>query len=128
MTTTATAPAPWLPHHRHLEFLGFLRQIEKSGPEDLDVHLIVDNDCTHKHAQYRRSSPQRWDSATECRTRANNQIKAILVTAPSVLRERLESLTHRPLIESFAAPWPSQWPCSPGQTGTPHAGSPGSGR
>jgi putative transposase len=27
----------------HQEFLGFLRQIEKSVPADLDVHLIVDN-------------------------------------------------------------------------------------
>ena len=32
------------------EFLGFLRQIEKSLPEALDAHLIVDNYCTHKHA------------------------------------------------------------------------------
>ena len=47
------------PRHRHQEFLGFLRQIEKSVPEDLDVHLIVDNDCTHKHALDRRSSAKR---------------------------------------------------------------------
>ncbi len=39
--------------------LGFLRQIEKSVPEGLDVHLIVDNSCTHKHAVDRRSSAQR---------------------------------------------------------------------
>jgi hypothetical protein len=38
------------PHHRHQDFLGFLRQFEKSVPEDLDVHLVVDNYCTHKHA------------------------------------------------------------------------------
>lgn len=31
------------PRHRHQEFAGFLRQIRKSVPEDLDVHLIVDN-------------------------------------------------------------------------------------
>jgi transposase len=43
------------------------------------------------------------DSATEGRTRAINQIKAILVTAPAALRERLESLTHRPLIAACAA-------------------------
>jgi putative transposase len=39
------------PRHRHQEFLGFLRQIERSVPEALDVHLIVDNYCTHKHAK-----------------------------------------------------------------------------
>ncbi len=39
--------------HRDQEFLGFLRQIENSVPQDLDVHLIADNDCTHKHAKVR---------------------------------------------------------------------------
>jgi putative transposase len=47
------------PRHRHQEFLGFLRQIEKSVPEDLDVHLIVDNYCTHKHAKVRGWLAQR---------------------------------------------------------------------
>jgi putative transposase len=39
------------PKHRHQEFLGFLRQIEKETPKDLDLHLIVDNYSTHKHAK-----------------------------------------------------------------------------
>ena len=39
------------PRHRHQEFLGFLRQIEASVPEDLEIHLVVDNYCTHKHAR-----------------------------------------------------------------------------
>ncbi|MDE0152628.1 MAG: IS630 family transposase [Gammaproteobacteria bacterium] len=39
------------PRHRHQEFLAFLRHIEASVPETLDVHLIVDNYCTHKHAK-----------------------------------------------------------------------------
>jgi putative transposase len=47
------------PRHRHLEFLGFLRQIEKSVPEDLNVQLIVDNYCTHKHAKVRAWLAQR---------------------------------------------------------------------
>jgi hypothetical protein len=38
------------PRHRHQEFLGFLREIEKSVPPGLDLHLIVDNYATHKHA------------------------------------------------------------------------------
>ena len=36
--------------HRHQEFLVFLQQIDKSVPDELDVHLVVDNYCTHKHA------------------------------------------------------------------------------
>jgi len=43
------------------------------------------------------------DSATESRTRAINQIKAILVTAPAPLRERLESLRRSALITACAA-------------------------
>ncbi len=40
--------------HRHQEFLQFLRHIEASVPHALDVHLIVDNYATHKHAKVRR--------------------------------------------------------------------------
>jgi putative transposase len=47
------------PRHRHQEFLGFLRQIEKSVPEELDAQLIMDNYCTNKHAPERRSSALR---------------------------------------------------------------------
>jgi putative transposase len=47
------------PRHRHQDFLGFLRQIEKSVPGDLDIHLVVDNYCTHKHAKVRAWLAQR---------------------------------------------------------------------
>jgi putative transposase len=40
--------------HRHQEFLQFLRRIDEAVPEKLDVHLIVDNYATHKHAKVRR--------------------------------------------------------------------------
>lgn len=37
--------------HRHQECLVFLRHIDKNVPKDLDIHLIVDNYVTHKHAK-----------------------------------------------------------------------------
>ncbi len=37
--------------HRHQEFLAFLRHIDRNVPEELDVHLVVDNYATHKHAK-----------------------------------------------------------------------------
>lgn len=37
--------------HRHQEFLAFLRHIDANVPDDLDIHLIVDNYATHKHAK-----------------------------------------------------------------------------
>lgn len=39
--------------HRHQEYLSFLRHIDQSVPENLDVHLIVDNYATHKHPRVR---------------------------------------------------------------------------
>jgi putative transposase len=41
------------PRHRHQEFLSFLRQLDACIPEQLDVHLIVDNYPTHKHRKVR---------------------------------------------------------------------------
>ena len=46
------------PRHRHQEFLGFLGHIDANVPPDLDVHLVVDNYGTHKHARV-----QRWLAA-----------------------------------------------------------------
>lgn len=35
--------------HRHIEWLKFLRQIERSTPKEKSLHLICDNYATHKH-------------------------------------------------------------------------------
>ena len=42
------------PRHRHQEFLQFLRHIEDNVPRGLDVHLVVDNYNTYKHARVER--------------------------------------------------------------------------
>lgn len=39
--------------HRHQEFLGFLRVLEKENP-DREIHLILDNASTHKHPNVKR--------------------------------------------------------------------------
>ena len=38
------------PRHTHLEWLKFLKQIERQTPKDKTLHLICDNYATHKHA------------------------------------------------------------------------------
>jgi transposase len=38
-----------MPHHRHQEFIRFLKRIDTQSPVGLDLHLIVDNYGTHKH-------------------------------------------------------------------------------
>jgi transposase len=39
-----------LPKHRHDEFLRFLRRLDREVEPGLDIHVIVDNYATHKHA------------------------------------------------------------------------------
>jgi putative transposase len=46
-----TVLADCKPRHRHQEFLAFLRSIEANVPSQMDIHLIVDNYSTHKHAK-----------------------------------------------------------------------------
>lgn len=36
-------------HHTHVEWLKFLRQIDRETPKDKTLHLIADNYATHKH-------------------------------------------------------------------------------
>ena len=40
--------------HRALEFRRFLNLINRSVPEDLDVHVVVDNSSTHKTPEIKR--------------------------------------------------------------------------
>ena len=40
-----------MPRHRHQEFVRFLKRIDAETPAGLDLHLIVDNYGTHKHAR-----------------------------------------------------------------------------
>jgi putative transposase len=37
--------------HRHQEYLDFLKEIDANVPQDLDIHLVVDNYTTHKHSK-----------------------------------------------------------------------------
>ena len=53
-TATGEVLTQCKPRHRHQEFLQFLHHIEDNVPHDLDVHLIVDNYSTHKHAKVKK--------------------------------------------------------------------------
>ena len=49
--------------HRAVEFRRFLDLINRSVPDDLDVHVIVDNSSTHKTPEIHRwlpASPEKW--------------------------------------------------------------------
>lgn len=42
-----------LPRHTHVEFLSFLKEVVAAGREGLELHGILDNYATHKHAVVR---------------------------------------------------------------------------
>lgn len=42
------------PQHTHVEWLAFLRRIDKETPAELSLHLIADNYGTHKHPKVKR--------------------------------------------------------------------------
>lgn len=43
-----------LPRHRSQEFVSFMEQINQQTPDELDLHLIVDNSSTHKSPRVKR--------------------------------------------------------------------------
>jgi len=43
-----------MPRHRSREFIRFLKTIDTNTPKGIDLHLIVDNYCTHKSPTARR--------------------------------------------------------------------------
>jgi putative transposase len=42
------------PRHRHQEYLSFLKHVDENVPRTLDIHLVIDNYATHKHATVKR--------------------------------------------------------------------------
>jgi transposase len=99
------------PRHRHQEFLAFLRHIERSVPEQLDVHLIVDNYATHKHATVRRWLAQRARfhlHFTPTYSSWLNQVERWfgIITQRAIRRGSFDSVTDlRRRIEQFAEQW-----------------------
>lgn len=43
-----------VPQHRHQEFLKFLRRLDQEFPEEVELHLVLDNYGTHKTPQVQR--------------------------------------------------------------------------
>ena len=40
-----------LPRHRHEEFLTFMERVDRATPRRREIHLVLDNYGTHKHAE-----------------------------------------------------------------------------
>jgi transposase len=106
-----------LPRHRSREFLKFLRRLELQVPDDLEIHLIVDNASTHKSAEVKR-----WLSAKK-RARFHfhftptssswlNQVERLfgIITDRMIRRGTFRSVTE---LETAIYTWLAAWNSSP---------------
>ncbi len=99
------------PRHRHQEFLAFLRHIESSVPEHLDVHLIADNYATHKHPKVRAwltRRPRFHLHFTPTYSSWLNQVERWfgIITQRAIRRGSFASVADlRRRIEQFATHW-----------------------
>src|SRR6202790_5280380 len=99
------------PRHRHQEFLSFLRHLDASVPPRLDVHLIVDNYGTHKHAKVkawlaRRSRFHLHYTPTYSSWLNHVERSFGLITQRALRRGSFTSVSDlRRQIERFVADW-----------------------
>ena len=108
------------PRHRAQEFRQFLDKIEARVPRDLDVHLIWDNDATHKTALIRNwlAKRPRWHvHLTPTSSSWLNQVERFfaMLTEKQIRRgvhrsvEELEAAITAFLDKHNAAPKPFRW-------------------
>ncbi len=99
------------PRHRHQEFLSFLRHSDASVPPRLDVHLVMDNYGTHKHARVKAWLARRSRfhlHYTPTYSSWLNQVERWfgLITQRAIRRGSFTSVNDlRRQIERFVADW-----------------------
>ena len=109
-----------LPRHRSQEFLSFLRTIEGNVPSDLDLHLVMDNDATHKTQAVQRflAAHPRWHvHVTPTGASWLNQVERFfaLLTDKQLRRgvhrstKELEAAIEHYIASVNAAPRPFRW-------------------
>ena len=116
------------PHqgHRHQEWLKFLRAIDRATPKALDLHLIADNDATHKHPTVKAwlaKHPRFHRHFTPTSASWLNQVERFFgrITDQRIRRGvfnsvgELESAIMDYLDQHNAQPKPFLWTKSPGQ-------------
>jgi transposase len=61
--TTGEVLTDFKPKHRNQEWLSFLKLIDRHVPDDLDIHLVIDNYAAHKHGNVTKwlEDPKRRD-------------------------------------------------------------------
>jgi transposase len=111
--------------HRSREFVRFLNHLEKNLPADQEVHLIMDNYCTHKSAEVQRwlkpKKRQRFHfHFTPTSSSWLNQVERFfaLITGRMIRRgtfhsaNELENAIYKWLANWNGAPTPFAWKAS----------------
>ena len=103
--------------HRSREFIRFLNHLERQLPEDQEVHLIMDNYCTHKSAEVQRwLRPKRRNRFhfhfTPTSSSWLNQVERFfaLITGRMIRRGTFHSADE---LEQAIYKWLAQWNGSP---------------
>ena len=106
--------------HTHVEWLRFLKQIDRETPKELDLHLIIDNYATHKHKKVKEwllKHPRFHIHFTPTSSSWMNLIERFFadITSECICNgsftsvKELESHIHQYMTERNANPKPYRW-------------------
>ena len=105
--------------HTHVQWLRFLKQIDRETPTDLTIHVIADNYATHKHEKVRAwlaRHPRFEMHFTPTSSSWLNLVERFFGELTAVIRDgSFTSVSHlsreivRHLAEHNANPKPYQW-------------------
>lgn len=95
-----------LPRHRHTEFVEFLEHIDRNVPRSLDIHIIMDNYATHKHAAVKAwfaKHPRYHAHFTPTSSSWLNAVERFFaeITAKRIRRDTFRSVTK--LVKAISA-------------------------
>ena len=105
--------------HTHVEWLRFLKQIDRETPKALAVHIVADNYATHKHAKVRQwleKHPRFHMHFTPTSSSWMNMVERFFADLTAVVRDgsftsvrQLSREIERHLAERNANPKPYKW-------------------
>ena len=85
--------------HRATEFLSFLKEVEAAVPEGLDVHLVMDNDATHKTEMVRKWLARRGHWHVHFTPTSASWLSQVERGFAELTRKMLQWSAHRPVAE-----------------------------
>jgi transposase len=96
-----------LPRHRAKEFLAFLNTIERHTPQDLDLHLILDNYATHKAPPVKRWLKRHPRFALHFTPTSSSWLNLVERLFAEITRQRIRrgAFTCVPELEAAITDW-----------------------